>query len=76
MLVLSRKTNESVTFDGDIEIKVISVHGGRVKLGITAPDSVGIVRTELLEMGFASNSVDEHDAFVCPARSEIEPHSA
>jgi carbon storage regulator len=48
MLVLSRKTDESIWIDGDVEITALAVNGNRVKLGIGAPDSVRIVRTELL----------------------------
>ena len=47
MLVLSRKVNESVDVAGDITIKVISVNGNCVKLGVTAPNSVRILRSEL-----------------------------
>ena len=47
MLVLSRKTGESVQIDATIQITVISSGKGRVKLGITAPDHVRILRAEL-----------------------------
>jgi len=50
MLVLSRKTNESITIEGGVEIKVIGVSGNRVKLGIEAPASLHIARTELLSI--------------------------
>ena len=46
MLVLSRKVNESIRIDSDVEIKVVAVSGNRVKIGITAPDSVRIQRAE------------------------------
>ncbi len=48
MLVLSRKIEQSIQIDADVYIKVISIDGGRVKLGISAPDHVRIVRSELL----------------------------
>ena len=50
MLVLSRKSGESVQLGGaagEIVIKVIDLGGGRVRLGIEAPKSVTIVRSEL-----------------------------
>ncbi len=47
MLVLSRKTNESIHIDGDIRIKVVAIQGNTVRLGIEAPDSVGIYREEI-----------------------------
>ncbi|MCK9455325.1 MAG: carbon storage regulator CsrA [Sulfurimonas sp.] len=49
MLVLSRKTDESIVIGDDITIKIISIEKGVVKLGIDAPKSVSIVRNELLE---------------------------
>jgi carbon storage regulator len=53
MLVLSRKTNESITLDFGVEITVLAVNGNRVKLGVVAPDSVHIMRTELLPLASA-----------------------
>ena len=47
MLILSRKLKESIRIGDDVIIHVLSVSGGRVKLGIEAPTDVGIVREEL-----------------------------
>lgn len=47
MLVLSRKKNQTIVIDGGIEIEVLQLKGGAVKLGISAPDHVRIVRGEL-----------------------------
>jgi carbon storage regulator len=49
MLVLSRKLNESIVIDDNIVVTVLSVKGGAVKLGITAPNNVRILRTELMD---------------------------
>lgn len=49
MLVLSRKQAESIQVDGGITIKVLEVRGGRVRLGIDAPQSVRIRRSEVVE---------------------------
>ncbi|MCK4738257.1 MAG: carbon storage regulator CsrA [Sulfurimonas sp.] len=49
MLVLARKTNESIVLSDDIIIKIISIDKGVVKLGIDAPKNISIVRSELLE---------------------------
>lgn len=55
MLVLSRKREEGIVIDGDIEIKVLEIEDGRVRLGITAPKSKEIVRMELYNKVEAEN---------------------
>jgi carbon storage regulator len=47
LLALSRKTDEAIIINDDIEIKVIEVRGDQVKLGISAPKSVPIYRKEV-----------------------------
>ncbi|UOQ94396.1 carbon storage regulator CsrA [Halobacillus shinanisalinarum] len=47
MLVLNRKAGESIRIGDDIELKVVSVEGGQVKLGIDAPKHVEIHRQEV-----------------------------
>jgi carbon storage regulator len=46
MLVLSRKTNETICIAGEIEVMVVEVRGKRVKLGFRAPANVSIQRKE------------------------------
>jgi carbon storage regulator len=48
MLVLRRKVGESIILAGSIHISVLAVEGERVKIGISAPADVTIVREELL----------------------------
>lgn len=48
MLVLSRKAGEAIAIEGEIRVKVLSVQGKTVKIGIEAPDSVSISRMELV----------------------------
>lgn len=47
MLVLSRKSEESIILGKDIEIKILSIEEDRVKLGITAPKDIEIHRKEI-----------------------------
>ena len=47
MLILQRKAGESVTIGEEIEVSVLSVEAGRVRLAIQAPKSVSILRSEL-----------------------------
>ena len=49
MLVLARKLNEAIKIGNDIEVKVLSIENGVVKLGIDAPRDMEILRNELLE---------------------------
>lgn len=48
MLILQRKAGESLLIGEDITIRVISVDGTRVRLAITAPEDVSILRSELV----------------------------
>lgn len=48
MLVLRRKVEEALVIDGVIIVTVLAVEGERVKLGISAPPEVMVVREELL----------------------------
>ena len=47
MLVLSRKEDESIVINGDIKIVVAAIQGGRVRLGIEAPQDVPVHRQEV-----------------------------
>ncbi|SFF68034.1 carbon storage regulator, CsrA [Halobacillus alkaliphilus] len=47
MLILNRKAGESIRIGDDIEIKIVSVEGGQVKVGIDAPRNVSIHRQEI-----------------------------
>jgi len=47
MLILQRKAGESLLIGGEIEVTVLSVEAGRVRLAIEAPRDVSILRKEL-----------------------------
>jgi carbon storage regulator len=47
MLILTRKTNEKVIINNNIEIVIVAVKGERVRLGINAPDDVPVHREEV-----------------------------
>jgi carbon storage regulator len=49
VLVVTRKSDESVIIDGKITIKVLAIEDGKVKLGIDAPQSIKIYRQEVYE---------------------------
>jgi carbon storage regulator len=47
MLVLTRKSNQSIMIGDDIEVSVLSVVGEKVRIGIQAPADVPVFRTEI-----------------------------
>ncbi|MFT5299497.1 MAG: carbon storage regulator [Mariniblastus sp.] len=47
MLVLSRRMNETIVIDGQIEIEVLKIKGNTVRLGIKAPRNIKVLRGEL-----------------------------
>jgi len=50
MLILTRDTrNNTIRIGEDIEIKVLDIRGGKVRIGIEAPDDWEILREELIE---------------------------
>lgn len=47
MLALSRKKNEAIMVNNNVEITILDIKGDQVKLGITAPREVPIYRKEV-----------------------------
>lgn len=47
MLVLTRKSNQSIMIGDDIKVSVLSVVGEKVRIGIQAPADVPVFRTEI-----------------------------
>ncbi len=63
MLILSRRPGESITIGDDVVITVVSVNGNQIRLGITAPRDVRVLREEIYkairEENQAAASTDE-----------------
>ena len=49
MLVLGRCKEESIMIGEDVEVKIVGVHGNKVRLGITAPKYIPVHRKEVYE---------------------------
>lgn len=49
MLVLSRKTDESIRIGRDVEIMVVEIRGDKVRLGVNAPSHVPVHRSEVAD---------------------------
>ena len=67
MLVLTRKSNQSIMIGDEIEVSVLSVMGEKVRIGIQAPQQVPVFRKEIYleihrETGVITASEDGHPA--------------
>lgn len=49
MLILSRKKHESIIIDGQIEVQIVDIGDGRVRIGVNAPKNMEIHRKEIYE---------------------------
>ncbi len=54
MLVLTRRSGESILIGSDVRVRVLRASGSRVRLGIEAPDDVRIVREKASEQDAAA----------------------
>jgi len=59
MLVITRQTGDSLLIGEDIKITVLEVSGDRVKIGIDAPRSVPILRSEVLDTTASNLEADK-----------------
>jgi carbon storage regulator len=59
MLVLTRRSNESLVINNDIVITILSIEGDKVKVGITAPREIAVLRKELWEAINDQNKIAE-----------------
>ena len=47
MLVIRRRAGESFRLGDDIEIQILETSGGQIKIGISAPRDIAVLRTEV-----------------------------
>jgi carbon storage regulator len=72
MLVLTRKSNQSIMIGDDVEVSVLSVMGEKVRIGIQAPQEIPVFRKEIyLEIHREDATSEETDAQGSAARSEV-----
>ena len=62
MLILQRKVGESLLIGEDVEITVLAVEAGRVRLAIQAPRDVTILRSELRVAAETNREAAEEEA--------------
>ena len=74
MLILSRKIDQSIIIGENIEISITKIEGDSVKIGISAPRSIAILRKEILEEMQSSNKAAA--AAAMPAKGALVASSA
>jgi carbon storage regulator len=74
MLVLTRKSNQSIMIGDDIEVSVLSVMGEKVRIGIQAPQRIPVFRKEIyLEIHREDGAVEaENDGDSPEVRESLE----
>lgn len=64
MLALSRKKDEAIVINNDIEVTIIEIKGDQVKIGISAPKSVPVYRKEVyVQIQEANKASADMEAF-------------
>jgi carbon storage regulator len=67
MLVLTRRTGEEIIIGDNIRVRIVAVTGQRIRIGITAPPAVRVMRSELLtECGPRGDLNGELDPALAP----------
>ncbi len=73
MLVLTRKSNQSIMIGDDIEVSVLAIMGEKVRIGIEAPRSVPVFRKEVyLEIQQDTSSPEEDRKAVDEALEKLK----
>src|SRR4051795_1089137 len=69
MLVLTRKSNQSIMIGDDIEVSVLSVMGEKVRIGISAPRDIPVFRKEVyleIQQDRANEAAGKDDVDAAP----------
>jgi len=64
MLILNRKIGESIIIQDNIEVRILEISDGKLKIGIEAPKNISILRKEVFDQVVEENkkAIDEdHD---------------
>ncbi len=73
MLVLTRKSNQSIMIGDDIEVSVLAIMGEKVRIGIQAPRDVPVFRKEVyLEIQSERSGEADSEADSKEARDEVD----
>ncbi|MGQ9472930.1 MAG: carbon storage regulator CsrA [Candidatus Caldatribacteriaceae bacterium] len=66
MLVITRRVNQSIRIGDKIEIKIVGIERGKVKVGISAPLDIPVYREELYR-----SLVEENRGSICISRDVV-----
>ena len=55
MLVFTRKSGQSLMIGDEVEVKILSLAGDQVRIGISAPRQVAVHRSEVYELIIRQN---------------------
>ena len=73
MLVLTRKSNQSIMIGDDIEVSVLSIMGEKVRIGIQAPRNIPVFRKEVyLEIKLDETTDGDQREAVAKALEELK----
>jgi carbon storage regulator len=73
MLVLTRKIDQGIVISGNIYVRVLGVERDRVKIGISAPLDVTVLRQELLDREPKKPEIESPDAAPAKVSANTEP---
>lgn len=59
MLILARRTGESIWIGEDVEIRIVDLSPSRVKLGIVAPRELTVLRSEVRQAAAQNRAASE-----------------
>ncbi len=62
MLILTRRSGETVHIGDDVVVTVLAVKGNQVRIGINAPRSVAVDREEIFERKRSENAARQSEA--------------
>jgi carbon storage regulator len=58
MLILTRRPTQTVTIGNDITVTVLEIRGRQVRIGVTAPRDIAVLREEIVEKVTARRTRD------------------